>query len=234
MKRLVVLAACVVLISAACKKSSEAPANQPASQPAAAAGGPSAPPDAAKPAEPAEPKKIEITDAMVLKFMEYQKENIALIRQYAAESKKNLESAKGDTAKALNQMSIADKMTKEMDATLEAKRQSLGLGQDEFDLLKDAVQTVATSRAVYNQMGGDAQVATMVAQQKAEIAKLPPEQRPAAEAQSAEMLKNFNDMKNGADVRKKYGDQNADVILKHADELAKLYWDSLKEAGGKK
>ncbi len=233
MKRLIVLAACLALVSVACKKSADTPAaGQGAPQPAAAApaGGPSATPEAA----PAEPKKIEITDAMVVKFIEYQKENIALVQQYAAESKKNLESAKGDTAKALNQVAMADRMTKELDAKLEAKRQALGLDREEFDMLKDAVQTVATARALYNQMGGDAQVAAMEAQQKAGIAKLPPEQRAAAEAQSAEMLKNFDDLKNGADVRKKYGDRNADVILKHADELAKQYWDGLKAMGEKK
>ena len=171
---------------------------------------------------------------MVTKYMEYQKENLALLKQYVAESRKNIESAKGDTMKTLNQISINDKLGKELDAKLAAKRQQLGLVQEEFDALKDAAQMVATGRALYNQMGGDAQVAKMEAEQKAQLAKLTPEQRAAAEVQIAEMTKSLTDVRDGLDVRKKYGDRSADALLKHADELAKQYWDGLKEMAGKK
>lgn len=234
MKRLLLLAVCLVVASSACSKkaadsASAAPAGQPAATPAAA--GPAAP---AAPAAPEEPKKIEITDALVLKFMEYQKESIALVQQFAADTRKNLESAKGDTVKTLNQISINDKMSKELDEKLKAKRQAMGLAEDEFAMMQDAVQTMAAGRALYNQMGGDAQMAKIQAEQKAAIAKVPAAQRAAAEAQMAEMSKSLTDVKNGAEVRKKYGDQAADVLLKHADDLAKQYWESLQALGGKK
>jgi hypothetical protein len=233
MKRLIVLAACLALVSVACKKSAEPPAaGQPAAPPAATApaGGPSAPAEA----RPAEPKKIEITDDMVSKYMEYQKENLSLVQKYVAETTKNIESAKGDAMKTLNQISINEKAAKDMEAKLDAKRQALGLDQEQFDTLKDAVQMMATGRAAYNQMGGDAQLAKIEAEQKAALAKLPPEQRSAAEAQMAEMGKSFRDMRDGFEVRKKYGDKSTDVLLKRADELAKQYWDALKAMGGKK
>jgi hypothetical protein len=232
MNRLIVIVACLALSSAACKKSTEAPPAEQPAQPAAAA--PAAGPSAAEPAAPAlDPKTIVFTDEMVQKYVEYQKENLALARQYAAQSKKNLESSKGDTSKVLNQVSLSQQYSKEMDAKLEAKRQALGLSKEQFDLLQDAARTLATGRALYNQMGGDAQLAKMEAEQKAQLAKMAPEQRAAAEAEMGVFSKNLRDMRDGIDLRKKYGDKNADVMLKYADTLAKDMWDAMKEMGTK-
>lgn len=226
MKRLVLLAVCLALASAsACSKkpaeeSSTPPADSAASTPAA---------DTAAAAQPAaEPKQVEITDGLVAKYIEFQKENLVLVQQYVAESKKNLESAKGDTAKTLNQISINQKLAKEMDAKLDAKRQALGLSHDELNTLKDAAGAMAAARTLYNQMGGDAQLAKMEAEQKAEIARLPEDKRAAAEEQMAVMTKSLRDVRDGADLRKKYGDKSADVLLKHADALAKQWEETLK------
>jgi hypothetical protein len=232
MKRLIVLAACLALFGAACKKNAEpAPAAQP-EQPAAAA--PAGGPSANAPAPAAEPKKVEITEALVQKYIEYQKENLALVQQYVAESKKNIESAKGDAAKTLNQISINEKLSKEMEAKLDVKRQQLGMSVDELATLKDAAGAVAAGRGLYNQMGGDAAVAKMEADSKAQIAKMPAEQRAAAEAQFATMSKSLTDVRDGLDIRQKYGDKSADALLKYADVLAKQQWDALKELSGKK
>jgi len=217
----------------ACSKAAEPAASRTQPQPAADAptGGPSGAAEAAKPVESA---KIEITDDLVLGYMEYQKENLALIRQYAEESSKNLESAKGDTAKMVKQFALNDKMGKELEEKRKAKRQSLGLGDAEFEAVKDAAQMVATGRALYNQMGGEAALAKILDEQKAEIAKMPAEQRAAAEAQVADMTKSFKDVRDGIDVRKKYGDRSAEVLLKYADALAKQYWEGLQMMGEKK
>lgn len=234
MKRLIVPALCLVIASAAAcsKKSSDTTAAAPESQPAAAApaGGPAAAPEAA----PAEPRKIEITDDLVQKFMEYQKENYALVQQYVAETRKNLEAAKGDTLKTLNQISINEKLSKEMDEKLKAKRQALGLGEEEFEAVKDATQTLAVGRSLYNQMGGDAQLAKMEAEQKQQIAKLPAEQRAAAETQMADMTRSLREVRDGLELRKKFGDKSADVVLKYGDALAKQYTEMLQLAAGKK
>jgi hypothetical protein len=228
MTRLLIVAMCVVLVTGCSKKPDEAAATasqsaaQPAGLPAAAAqpgGGPS---------ESAAPTKVEITEDLVLKYLQYQQENLALVAKYAEETKKNMESAKGDTAKMVQQMAISDRLGKEMDAQLKSKRQALGLSEEEFRALQDAVQTVATGRLMYQQMGGDAQLAQMEAEQKKQIAALPPDQREAATAQMAEVTKNLRSLKDGLDVREKYGDKSADVLLKHADQLAKQYFDALK------
>lgn len=234
MKRSIVLIACCVVVSmtGACSKKT-ADSAAPADQPAAAAA-PAAAPAAAETPQPAEPKPIEITDDLVTKYMEYQKVNFALLQQYAEESRKNLESAKGDTTKTLNQISINDKMSKELDAKLKAKRQELGLGDAEFAVVKEGADAIATGRALYNQMGGDAQLAKMEAEQKAEIAKMPAEQRAAAEAQAANVTKSLRDVRDGLDLRRKYGDKSADALLRHADALAKQQWEALKLMGGKK
>ena len=95
--------------------------------------------------------------------MDYERQNFAIVAKYVEESRKNLASAKGDTAKTLQQISINQQLSKEMDGQLEAKRAALGLGGEEFTALEDAVGMIASGRMVYNQMGGDAQLARMEA-----------------------------------------------------------------------
>jgi hypothetical protein len=234
MKRLLVVAACLLLVAGCSKKTDDAtstagqPGTDSGGQPAAAAK------PVAGPSESAEPKKVDITEDLVVKYLGYQKENLALIAKYSEETKKNMEAAKGDTAKLTQQMALADRMGKEMEAQQQAKRRELGLSEEEFKALQDAAQTVATSRALYNQMGGDAQLAQMEAESRKQIAALPPDQREAATAQMNEMSKSLRSLKDGVDVREKYGDKAADALMKHADELAKQYWDALKRMGDKK
>jgi ribosome-binding ATPase YchF (GTP1/OBG family) len=234
MNRLLIAAACLLLVAGCSKKSDDAtstagqPATDAGAQPAAAAK------PAAGPSESAEPKKVDITEDLVVKYLEYQRENLALVAKYAEESRKNLEAAKGDTAKIAQQISLADRMGKDLEAQQQAKRRELGLSEEEFKALQDAAQTVATSRALYNQMGGDAQLAQMEAESKKQIAALPADQREAATAQMNEMSKSLRSLKDGMDVREKYGDKAADALMKHADELAKQYWDALKKMGDKK
>jgi hypothetical protein len=234
MKRLLIVAACLILAVGCSKKSDDTastggqPATDAGGQPAAAAT------PASGPSESAEPKKVDITEDLVVKYVAYQKENLALIAKYAEETRKNMEAAKGDTAKLVQQASIAERMGKELEAQQQAKRRELGLSEEEFKTLQDAAQTVATGRAMYNQMGGDAQLAQMEAESKKQIAALPPDQREAATAQMNEVTKSLRSLKDGIDVRQKYGDKAADALMKHADELAKQYWDALKKMGDKK
>jgi hypothetical protein len=226
MKPLLIVAACLV-VAAACssKKADEPAAAAPASTPAAA-------PAAAAPA--AEPAKVVFTDDLVLKYMDYQKQQVAIASNYLEQTTKNLASAKGDAAKTLQQISINEKLSKEMDDALKAKRADLGLGEQQFAALQDAVGMLANGRMVYNQMGGDAQLAKMEAEQKKQIAALPEAQRAVAEKTMGEMTKSLKEMKDGLELRKKYGDQAADVLLKHADDLAKAQMEALKLMGGRK
>jgi hypothetical protein len=167
------------------------------------------------------------------KGLETLSDKLTYNKQYSAEATKNIQAAKGDTVKTLNTISVNDKLAKEMEAKLDAKRQALGLSMPQLEALKDAAGTMSTMRALYNQMGGDVQLAKMEAEQKAEIAKLPADQRAAAEEQASAMTKGLKDMRDGAELRKKYGDKSGDVLLKHADELAKL-WDDVAKLMGKK
>ncbi len=223
MKHCLILFACLVLVAGCSKKTDDGtstggqPGTNAATQPAASEK------PAAGPSESAEPKKVDITEDLVVTYMTYQKENLALLAKYAEETKKNMEAAKGDTSKVAQQLSIADRLGKQLEAQQQAKRRELGLSEEEFKALHDAAQTVATSRALYNQMGGDAQLAQMEAESKRQIAALPPDQREAATAQMNEMSKSLRSLKDGVDVREKYGDKAADALMKHADELAKQY-----------
>jgi hypothetical protein len=232
MKRFVIVAACLVLASACSKKSSEPAAVASGAQPAtAAAGTPAAAP--AADAAAAEPKKVEITEDLVQKYIEYQKENFALLAKYAEETRKNLADAKGDTAKTLQQIQINDKLAREMDEKLRAKRASLGISDDQFEAVKDAAGIIATGRMTFTQMGGDVQMAKMEAEQKAQIAKLPADQKSAAEAEMAKMSQSMKDMRDGAEARQKYGDKAGDALLKYADVLAKMQYDAMKGMAGK-
>ncbi len=83
-------------------------------------------------------------------------------------------------------------------------------------------------------MGGDAQLAKMEAEAKKQIAAMPEAQRAAAEKQFADMSQSLRELKDGLELRKKYGDQAADVLLKHADALATQRMDALQLLAGKK
>jgi hypothetical protein len=166
--------------------------------------------------------------------MDYDKQNSAIVAKYVEESRKNLASVKGDTAKTLQQISINAQLSKDMDEKLKAKRAELGLGDEEFSALQDAVGMIATGRMLYNQMGGDAQLARMQAEQTKQLAAMPEAQRAEAERTMGEMTKSLREMKDGLELRKKYGDKSADVLLKHADELARQKYDALKLLGDKK
>jgi hypothetical protein len=225
MKNALILAACLLSVTACSSKKAAEPAASDSAPPAAAA-------PAAQPA--GEPAKVEITDALVLKYLDYQKQEAAIIEKYLAETGRNIASAKGDAMKTMQQISINEKLGKEFEAALQAKRTELRLTEDQFNTLRDAVGMIANGRMLYNQMGGDAQLAKMQAEQKKQLAALPEAQRAEAEKTIADMSKGLTDMKNGLDLRKKYGDQAADVLLKHADELATQQWENLKKLGEKK
>ena len=52
------------------------------------------------------------------------------------------------------------------------------------------------------------------------VEALPEDQRAAAAAESDKMMKGIKDLRDGTDMRKKYGDKSADAVLRHADALA--------------
>ena len=218
MKRVSVLLACALLM-VSCDRD-RAPEDAPAPDDSAPAAS-----ELARPEEPEavgeEPAELQITDEMVAKYVEYEKENVRILRDYVAAAAKNLQSARGDSVKTLEQVAVSQKFTKELEEKLEAKRQELGLSERELAAAKDAAQMTATARVLYQQMGGDAQLASMEAEQQKAIEALPQEQRAAAIADMEKMLKGVKDMRDAAEVRKKYGDKSADAVLRHADVLVR-------------
>jgi len=231
MKRFVVLVACALVTFACQKKPAEPAAEAPAAQPAAAAPAEATPAPAAAPAETA---PVVITEDLVAKYIEYEKENIRLATEFAEQARKNLKAAEGSTVKTLNTIGLTDDMSKAMEEKLAAKRRALGLGDAEFEAVKDAAATLANGRMLYNQMGGDAQLAKMEAEMKQQVAAVPADQRAAAEAEMAKVTQGLKDMRDGADVRKKYGDASADAMLKYADVLARQRLEALGAMAGKK
>jgi hypothetical protein len=227
MKRTFVAIVCVVLATA-CSGSKKA------DESAAPAGSPQPAPAATPAAAPAtEPAKVEITDELVTKYVEYQKQEHGILAKYAEDMKKTAASAKNDTAKSLQALSVVDKFNKDMEAALKAKRSEVGLSEEQFGQLREAATSLATGRLLYNQMGGDAQLAKMEAEQKQQLAVLSGAQRAEAEKAFAEMSRNLREMKDGLELRKKFGDKSTDALLKHAEELAKQHFDNLKLLGDK-
>jgi hypothetical protein len=212
------LAAAALL--AACGGKSDEPAPKAETQ---AAEPTPAPAPAASPAAPAEPAvPVEITEELVTAYVEYQKEAYRLVKEYVEKGRENLEKAQGDTMKTLQQIGAQEKYSKEVDDQLAEKRKALGLTPEKFDAVRQAAQHAANLRLLFNQMGGNEQLEKMAAQQKVSIAALPEDQRAAATAEAETMMKAFTDSRDLAEVRQKYGDQAADALLKHADELADL------------
>lgn len=209
-------------------KSDEATPSDEAAAPAA-----SEPAAAPAPESTAAPEPVEITDALVTAYMQYQKENMRIVREYAEKSRQNLEGAKGDVSKAIRQANLATEYGKEMDEKLAAKRRELGFTEAQFDTLRDAVQATATYRLLFNQMGGEKQLAAIEAEQKAHIDKLPEAERAAAQAQGNEMMQVFKDNRDLVELRKKYGDSSWEVLKRHADALSAQQLEFL-QMGNKK
>jgi hypothetical protein len=229
MKPLLIAALCVLAAAGCSSKKADESSTAVPDKPAAPAS------TAAPAAAPAgDATKVVITDALVGKYGDYQKQRLAMLAKYSEQTRKNLEAAKGDAAKTIQQISLNEKVSKELDEALKAKRAELGLRDEEFSALEDAIQMIANGRLIYNQMGGDAQLAKLEAEQKQQLAALPPAQRAEAEKVGGEMLKSLREVKDGGELRKKYGDQAADVLLKHADELAQQQMDAFKLLAGKK
>ena len=218
----IALLAATALLAACGGKSDEATPPDEASAPAASE------PDAAGEPEAPATEPVEITDALVASYMEYQKENIRIVKEYAEKARQNAESARGDTVKALRQIDIATQYGKEMEQKLEAKRRELGLSEQQFETARDAVLMTANFRMLFNQMGGDKQLAEIAAAQKAAIEGMPEAQRPAAQAEADKMMKSFTDARDLADIRQKYGDKSAEVLLRHADALAAQHLEFLQ------
>ena len=73
----------------------------------------------------------------------------------------------------------------------------------------------------------------LVKQMREGIKTMPEDKRAEAEAEVAKMEKEFADMTNAADARKKIGDAAVEAVLAHAEELAALQAEALKSLGGK-
>jgi len=90
MKRCLILFACFVLAAGCSKKADDATSTGSQPGPNAVQQPATSEKPAAGPSEAAEPKKVDITEDLVVKYMTYQTENLALLAKYAEETKSDL------------------------------------------------------------------------------------------------------------------------------------------------
>lgn len=218
-----------VLLLANCTKGSSQPPGREA-PPAPSAKVPERAPEAAPVAKAAaeEEKKVELTEALVAKYVTYLKDVVAsrkaLVAQYRAETAK-LEKEKG-LKQGVDAMKLVQELPQAFEAAERKALESSGLSAEEVKVLSDAVGAVVMPRMLVTKDALEAQAA-MVKQAQANLEKLPPEQRTKAEQQLKEVTEGLNAARDVPEARQKYGDKAVDAVLKHEVELAGLQKEAL-------
>jgi vacuolar-type H+-ATPase subunit I/STV1 len=221
MRQLAVVATALLAL-AACKK--EQPAPTPAEQPAA----PAAKEAAAAPA-PAE-EKVVVDEALVEKYAAFQKDMLAAIREGIA---KSTEAAGAAGKDAVSQTVAATKVVDAMEQMDQREKELLakhGLTHAQMEEAREVVADVITARTLLKTAGGTQE---LIKQMREAVKTMPEKDRAEGEAQVTKMEKDFADMTNAADARKKYGDAAVEAVLKHEEELSTLQTEALKALGGK-
>lgn len=227
MRRTLALLPALVFL-AHCSKSTSTPAAAPPAEPAVSpaprAAAPESKPAIAEPEPAEEERKVEITDALVGKYVVYLKESIpahkAALVEYGSEW------AKIDKEKGLRQgvdaLKSGQKLQKATEEAEKKARDKAGLSEEEVEALAAVVPDVIMPKMLMKQNGMDAEAAAMEKQIRAAMEKLPPEQREQAAKELKEMTQGLKDLREGKEVRQKYGDKVVEAILKHEAELVAL------------
>lgn len=214
------------LLTAACSKEPKAPPAPPPEPPKADLA--QTPPEPPPPAP--EEKKIQITEPLVAKYTAYLQEVVAahqaLMTEYGKDVQR-IDKEKG-VKQGVDAIASAGKVQKAVDEAEQKARAKAGLDLAEIDALRPAVGDVILPRLAYKDTAKQAD--DIEKQMKAQLAKLPADQRAEAEKQMAEMLKGMRSLGNATEARQKYGDDAVEAILKHEAELVPLFKQGL---GGK-
>jgi hypothetical protein len=227
MKRTLALLPALVFL-AHCSKSTSTPAAAPpaapVASPASRAAAPESKPAAAEPEPAGEERKVEITDALVGKYVVYLKESIPARKAALAEY--GSEWAKIDKEKGLRQgvdaLKSGQKLHKAAEEAEQKARDKAGLSEEEVEALAAVVPDVIMPRMLMKQNGMNAQAAEMEKQMRAAMETLPPEQREQAAKELKEMTQGLKDLHEGKEVREKHGDKAVEAVLKHEAELVAL------------
>lgn len=217
----------VLLLSAACSKEAKAP---PAPPPAPAKEDLAQKPPEPPPPAPEEKKKVAITEPLVASYVVFLKESIAahqaLMKEYGKDVQR-IDSEEG-VKQGVDALASAAKVQKAVEEAEQKARAKAGLGAAEIEALRPAVSDVILPRLAYKDAAKQAD--DMEKQMKAQLAKLPADQRAEAEKQMTEMLKGMRNLGNATEARQKYGDDAVEAVLKHEAELVPLFKQGL---GGK-
>lgn len=217
MRPLIVISSALLAL-AACKKE----------QPAAA---PAQPPAGTKAAAEPAGRKVVIDEPVIEKYAAFQKDLLVAAREAVVKSNEAAKAADKDStlSKTAAAAKIAEAM-REIGRREEELLRKHGLTRAQMEQTRELVSDVLAARMLLKTTGG---TQGLIQQMREAIKTMPEDQRAQAEAEVAKMEKDFADMTNAADARKKYGDAAVEAVLKHEEELAALQTEALKSLGGK-
>jgi len=214
----VTLAAVVVLSFSACNFKQPPAQSLPATTTAETPKNPA-------PAETADKTvPIEITEVLVKKYLALQEQQLALLRAKVEQWKKEEAKLKSDPnwRQGAAYLAKVSEMSKEIDGAKAKLRARIGLAEAEVEQLGKVVNDISVARMLWRKGGGDATIADMEKQIKAQLTNLPPAQQAQQEAEMAKLTQGLKDARDAKDARKTYGDKTVDTVLKHDAELSKL------------
>jgi hypothetical protein len=216
----------VAALAVSCTGKKEEAAKPVAPPTAPVAEAPSAPP-APKPAVE-EDKPVVIDEAMVDKYLAAEKTIVADARAFFEKSAAELKAAKekDSTGAELQALGSITERSKKLDEVRKSTIEKSGLTRKEFDATKELVTSVEMMRSMYEKAGGDAAVAKMEQDIKAQLApqlaKLPEAERADAEKKALSISDSLRAMGDARDARKKHGDAAVEAVLKRLPEARAL------------
>ena len=220
MKRAVLLVAALTLVTGCKEKKSEEAPPPPPPTPVAAAKKEAPPPPAEEPAE----KPLVIDAAMVDKYLAAQKVIVAETKVYVEKTQADLKAVqdKDSTAASLKVLANMEERSKKLDEVKRSALEKNGLSEREYAELNELVTSVELSQAMFEKAGGEAAVAKMEADIKAQLAaqaaKGTPEERAKAEKEALEMTETMRSVGQAKDARERYGDAAVDAVMKRLPE----------------
>lgn len=184
----------------------------------------STPASAAKTAtpQPTEAAKLEITEDVVKRYLDYaekdaevRRETLIRIGELDAEAK-----AKGsDMAAATALMAKITDLNRTTSQKQAALKKESGFSDSDLGTLQGLVNDVVLGR----KLSKDANMEKVLAESRAQIAKMPAERRAEAEKQVKQMEDNHQATMNATRSREKYGDAAVDAVIKHEDRAHAIW-----------
>lgn len=163
----------------------------------------------------------DFTEAELLRFISYERQDIALAR--ATSQKFAKARSMGQRAGGMTQMQALETLVKDAanqrTSDEAAARADAGIGESDVVLLRTLTSDVLAQR----ELARSPSLKKTLEQARRASTNMNPEQAPEAKADVGNLVEQARRMARAQDARDRYGDKNVELVLKHEAELFPLF-----------